>query len=61
MKEIEPELKNIKQLKQVIEDYTKGKDNSIKIVMLREFAKDLDTILNKYETNIFKKTKDEEF
>ena len=24
-------------------------------------AKDLDTILNKYETNIFKKTKDEEF
>lgn len=60
MKEIEPEMKNIKQLKQVIEDYTKGKDNSIKIVMLKEFAKDLDTILNKYETSIFKKAKEEE-
>lgn len=61
MKEIEPEMKNIKQLKQVIEDYTKGKDNTIKIVMLREFAKDLDTILNKYETSIFKKPKEEDF
>ena len=61
MKEIEPEMKNIKQLKQVIEDYTKGKDNTIKIVMLREFAKDLGTILDKYETSIFKKPKEEDF
>ncbi len=60
MKEIEPEIKNIKQLKQVIDDYTKGKDNTIKIVMLREFAKDLDTIIGKYETGIFKKAKEEE-
>ena len=60
MKEIEPEIKNIKQLKQVIDDYTKGKDNSIKIVMLKEFAKDLDTIIGKYETGIFKKAKEEE-
>ena len=60
MKEIEPEIKNIKQLKQVIDDYTKGKDNTIKIVMLREFAKDLDTIIGKYETGIFKKQKEEE-
>ena len=47
-KEIEPEMKNIKQLKQVIDDYIKGKDIGIKIVMLKEFSKDLGTILEKY-------------
>ena len=47
-KEIEPEMKNIRQLKQVIDDYVKGKDIGIKIVMLKEFAKDLGTILEKY-------------
>ena len=48
-KEIEPEMKNIKQLKQVIDDYIKGKDMGIKIVMLQEFSKDLGTILEKYK------------
>ncbi len=48
-KELEPEARNIKQLKQVIEDYTKGKENGIKIVLLKEFAKDLGTILEKYK------------
>ena len=47
-KEIEPEIKNIRGLKQVIDDYVKGKDVGIKIVMLKEFAKDLGTILEKY-------------
>ncbi len=47
-KEIEPEMKNIKQLKQVIDDYIKGKDVGIKIVMLKEFSNDLGTILEKY-------------
>ena len=47
-KEIEPEMKNIKQLKQVIDDYIKGKDVGIKIVMLKEFSNDLVTILEKY-------------
>ena len=47
-KEIEPEMKNIRQLKQVIDDYIKGKDMGIKIVMLQEFSKDLGTILEKY-------------
>ncbi len=47
-KEIEPEIKNIKQLKQIIDDYIKGKDMGIKIVMLQEFSKDLETILEKY-------------
>ncbi len=52
-KEIEPEMKNIKQLKQVIDDYTRGKDNSIKLVMLKDFSMDLGKILEKYKTSIF--------
>ncbi len=50
-KEIEPEMKNIRQIKQLTEDYLKGKDTSIKTVMLKEFAKDLDYILDKYKTS----------
>ena len=46
---IEPEIKNIKQLKQIIDEYNKGKDVGIKIVLLKEFAKDLGTILEKYK------------
>ena len=45
-KEIEPEMQNIKQLKQVIDDYLKGKDQSIKIVMLKEFSNSLGYILS---------------
>ena len=47
-KEIEPEMRNISQLKQIIDDYIKGKDIGIKIVVLKELAKDLGTILEKY-------------
>ena len=49
-KEIEPEIKNIKQLKQIMDDYIHGKDISIKIVMLKEFSKELGYILDKYKT-----------
>lgn len=49
-KEIEPEMKNIKQLKQIMDDYIHGKDISIKIVMLKEFSKELGYILDKYKT-----------
>lgn len=48
-KEIEPEIKNIKQLKQIIDDYMKGKEIGIKIVMLKEFSKDLAVIIEKYK------------
>ena len=48
-KEIEPEMKQMKRLKQVIEDYIKGKEIGIKIVMLKEFANDIGTILEKYK------------
>lgn len=57
-KEIEPEMKNIKHLKQVIEDYLKGKQTTIKIVMLKEFAKELGYILDKYKLSFLNK-KDE--
>lgn len=49
-KEIEPEMKNIKQLKQIMDDYIHGKDISIKIVMLKDFSKELGYILDKYKT-----------
>lgn len=48
-KEIEPEMKNIKKLKQIIDDYIMGKETTIKIVMLKEFSKELGNILDKYK------------
>lgn len=54
-KEIEPEMKNIKQLKQVIDDYLKGKDPSIKNVMLKEFSANLGYILDKYKLSFLPK------
>ena len=47
-KEIKPEMDNISRLKQVMDDYLVGKEVGIKNVMLTEFAKDLGTILEKY-------------
>ena len=58
-KEIEPEIKNIKQIKQIIDDYTKNKENSIKIVMLKEFAKELGAICDKYRMPLFGNKKEE--
>ena len=49
-KDIEPEKDNIRQLKLVIDDYLKGKDQTIKIFMLKEFSKSLQCILEKYQT-----------
>ena len=54
-KKIEPEMKNIKQLKQIIDDYIKGKQPTIKIVMLKEFSKDVEYILNKYKISFLPK------
>ena len=48
-KEIEPEMKNIRKLKQVMDDYITGKEITIKIVMLKEFSKELGNILEKYK------------
>jgi len=46
--EIEPEINSISQLKQIIDDYTSSKDNSIKLVMLKDFSKALGMIIEKY-------------
>lgn len=48
-KEIEPEMRNIRALKQTIDEYIKGKTTSIKLVMLREFSTDLGYILDRYK------------
>jgi len=47
---LQPELKKIKQLKQVIEDYVANKPNTIKLVMLKEFATDLGNIIYSNES-----------
>ena len=43
--ELNSEYKFMKQLKKVLEDYCKGKEINIKIVMLREFARDLGIVI----------------
>ncbi len=45
-KELKPESKNIAKLKEIIEQYLKGKEKSIKIVMLGELQKDLENIIS---------------
>ena len=59
-KKLEPEMKNIKQLKQVIDDYLKGKDPSIKIVMLKEFSDSLGFILGKYKPSFLPKKEEKQ-
>ena len=59
-KQIEPEIKNIKMLKQILDDYLRDKETTIKIVMLREFSKDLGYILNKYKPTFLNKKEENE-
>lgn len=59
-KEIEPEIKNIRKLKQVIDDYIDGKESTIKIVMLEDFSKGLEKIIDLYKTTPFMNNKKEE-
>ena len=49
--EIEPEIPNLKQLKQIMDDYTSSKDNSIKVVMLKDFSEVLGIIIDKYKND----------
>ena len=58
---LEVEADFFKRLKQIVDDYTKGKDVSIKMVMLREFSNDLNTIINLYKpTSMFNVFKDKD-
>ena len=54
-KKIEPEMKNMKQFKQVIDDYLKGKEPSIKVVMLKDFSNSVGYILDKYKPSFLPK------
>ena len=51
-KEIEEELNSIIQLKNIIDDYTRGKAITIKIILLNEFAKELGNIISKYDNKM---------
>ena len=55
-KELESELPFIITLKSALELHCKGKNNSIKIVMLKEFANDLQIIIDLYKDMPPKKT-----
>ena len=48
----------VKKLKKVLENYCEGKEISIKIVMLREFANDLNEILDMYDEEAFNDNSD---
>ena len=54
-KELEPEAKNLKQIKQVIDDYLRTKDPTIKNVILKDFSKSLEYILSKYKISFLPK------
>ena len=64
-KELEPELPFIMSLKNVMLDYCKDKEISIKTVMLKEFANDLDLIIELYsdmpKKSVFKRRKPLDF
>ena len=55
---IEPEIKNIKKLKQITDDYIDGKQPTVKIVMLEEFSKELENIIDMYKPNFLGKRED---
>ena len=46
------EKENLIQLKKIIDEYIKDKNISIKTVMLEEFSKGLQEIINLYEENL---------
>ena len=64
-KELAPELSFITSLQNVLIDYCKDKENSIKIVMIKEFANDLNEIINLYSDMpkkiVFKRRKPVDF
>ena len=53
---VDEEFTNLKMLKQLIDDYIKGKGVTIKVVILRDFSKELGAILDKSpKTKLFTK------
>ena len=54
-KQVEQEAKNLKQFKQVLDNYLDGKDTSIKIVTLKDFSNSLEYILGKAKPSFLPK------
>lgn len=50
--QIEPEVPQMKKLKQVMDDYIDGKETTIKIVMLQDFSAELGKIIDKYRPRL---------
>ena len=48
-KELQEELPNLKKLKQVMDDYIDGKEPTIKLVILQDFAEELGNVIAEYK------------
>ena len=49
---LQDELPNLKKLKQVMDDYIDGKEPTIKLVILQDFADDLGNVIAEEESKI---------
>lgn len=47
--ELQDELPNLKKLKQVMDDYIDGKESTIKLVILQDFAEELGNVIKEYK------------
>ena len=56
---LKEEYNFMKQLKKALEDYCRGKDTNIKIVMLKEFYRDLGIVIDLYKPTFFGNAKEE--
>ena len=56
---LEPEMKTLKQFRQVIEDYFKGKDTTIKMVMLKDLSNAIQKMAEDYKFKFLPQKKEE--
>ena len=56
---LKEEYNFMKQLKKALEDYCRGKETNIKIVMLKEFYRDLGIVIDLYKPTFFGNAKEE--
>ena len=49
---LQDELPNLKKLKQVMDDYIDGKEPTIKLVILQDFADDLGNVIAEEESKV---------
>ena len=58
--ELVSEAPFIMKFKRVLDDYCSGKETSIKVVMLKEFSKNLNEIINLYDQSVFENISNED-